>query len=65
MVQAHNLVHRQIEVFADPGRDGYGSSTVYPEGQSVPVVIGGLTLGRIAVTDILPPPVPPVGGDGT
>ena len=59
-----NLVHRQVEVFADPGPDGYGSSTVYPEGQSVPVVIGGLTLGRIAVNDILPPPIPPEGGDG-
>jgi Uma2 family endonuclease len=62
-----NLVHRQVEVFTDPGPDGYGSSTVFPEGQSVPVVIGGLTLGQIAVNDILPPPppVPPVGGDGT
>ena len=61
-----NLVHRQVEVFADPGPDGYGSSKVYSEGQSVPVVIAGLPLGEIAVNDILPPPlaVPTAGGNG-
>jgi Uma2 family endonuclease len=52
-----NLVHRQIEVFSNPGPDGYGPSTVYTGGQSVPVVIAGQTLGEIAVNDILPPPV--------
>jgi Uma2 family endonuclease len=56
-----NLVHRQVEVFSNPGPDGYGPSKVYGEGQSVPVVIGGQTLGAIAVNDILPPPV---AGDG-
>ncbi len=61
-----NLVHRQVDVFADPGPDGYGTSTINREGQSVPVVIGGLLLGEIAVNDILPPllPVPPAGGNG-
>ena len=61
-----NLVHRQVEVFADPGPDGYGTSEVYPEGQSVPVVIGGQPFGEIAVNDILPPPpaVPTAGGNG-
>ncbi len=61
-----NLVHRQVEVFADPEPDGYGTSKVYPEGQSVPVVIGGLPLGEIALNDILPPPLAaqPAGGNG-
>jgi Uma2 family endonuclease len=52
-----NLVERQIEVFSDPGSDGYGTSQIYPEGQSVPVVINGMVLGEIAVSDILPPAV--------
>jgi hypothetical protein len=47
---------RQVEVFANPGPNGYGSSEVYPEGHSVPVVIGGRVLGEIAVNEILPPP---------
>ena len=51
-----NLVHRQVEVYTNPGPDGYGPSQVYHEGQSVPVVIGGQPLGEIAVNDILPPP---------
>ncbi len=50
-----NLVDRQVEVYGDPGPAGYGSCTVYPEGQSVPVVIRGRRVGRIAVKDILPP----------
>lgn len=49
-----NLVHRQVEVYTDPGPTGYGSRVVYPEGQSVPVVIDGQPLGQIAVADILP-----------
>lgn len=51
-----NLLDRQVEVFAVPGPNGYTSSQVYPEGQSIPVVIGGLALGDIAVNEILPPP---------
>jgi Uma2 family endonuclease len=51
-----NLADRQVEVFGEPGPDGYGTSEVYSEGQSVPVVIGGQSLGQIAVNDILPPP---------
>jgi Uma2 family endonuclease len=50
-----NLVHRQVEVYTEPGPAGYGSCAVYPEGQSVPVVIRGRQVGRIAVKDILPP----------
>jgi len=61
-----NVVHRQVEFFTDPGPDGYGTSEVYPEGQSVPVVIGGLSLGEIAVNEILPPPLAAstAGGNG-
>jgi Uma2 family endonuclease len=50
-----NLVHRQVEVYSDPGPAGYGSSAVYPEGQSVPVILRGRRAGWIAVKDILPP----------
>jgi Uma2 family endonuclease len=59
-----NLVHRQVEVYTDPGPTGYGSTAVFAEGQSVPVVIGGEPLGRIAVADILPSrrAVPEAGG---
>lgn len=49
-----NLVHRQVEVYSDPDREGYGSRQTYREGQSVPVVIDGQPLGQIAVDDILP-----------
>ena len=61
-----NLVHRQVEVYADPGPGGYRSRVVYSEGQSVPVVIDGQPLGQIAVADILPsqPVGPNVEGNG-
>ncbi len=49
-----NLVHRQVEVFTDPGPEGYRSRAVYAEGQSVPVVIDGQRLGEIDVVDLLP-----------
>jgi Uma2 family endonuclease len=49
-----NLVHRQVEVYSDPGREGYGARQTYREGQSVPLVIDGQPLGQIAVDDILP-----------
>jgi Uma2 family endonuclease len=55
---------RRVEVYTGPGPQGYGSSLIFVEGQSVPVVIGGQELGRIAVGDILPPrrPAPEAGG---
>lgn len=49
-----NPVHRQVEVYTDPGPAGYRSRIVYSEGQSVPVVIDGQPLGQIAVAEILP-----------
>ena len=50
-----NLVDRQVEVYTDPGPLGYRSTESFAEGQSVPVVIDGQAVGRIAVSDILPP----------
>ncbi len=49
-----NLVHRQVEVYTDPTPEGYRSSTVFTEVQSVPLVIDGQPLGQVAVADILP-----------
>jgi Uma2 family endonuclease len=49
-----NLVDRQIEVYSGPCAGGYLSTEIVPEGQSVPAVIDGQLLGRIAVSEILP-----------
>jgi Uma2 family endonuclease len=55
---------RRVEVYTDPGPQGYGPPEIFAEGQSVPVAIGGREVGRIAVTDILPqrPAAPLAGG---
>jgi Uma2 family endonuclease len=59
-----NLIHRQVEVYSQPAPHGYGATEVFMEGQSVPVVIDGQELGRIAVEEILPsrPAAPKAGG---
>jgi Uma2 family endonuclease len=49
-----NLVDRQVEVYADPDQMSYRSHTDYRPGQDVPVVIGGVEVGRIPVDDLLP-----------
>jgi Uma2 family endonuclease len=49
-----NLVERQIEVYSNPGPDGYETCDIYRPGQHVPVVMGGAIVGQIAVDDILP-----------
>jgi Uma2 family endonuclease len=52
-----NLVDRQVEVYTDPSPTGYGSRVVYAQflsDQLVPVVIDGIEVGQIAVSDILP-----------
>ena len=49
-----NLVDRQIEVHTDPGPSGYTSRTVYQAGATVPIVIDGQEIGRIAVETLLP-----------
>jgi Uma2 family endonuclease len=49
-----NLVDRQIEVYTNPGPDGYQSSEFLKAGQDIAVSIDGVEAGRIAVADILP-----------
>jgi Uma2 family endonuclease len=50
---------RRVEVYTNPGEQGYGTPEIFAEGQSVPVVIDGREIGRIAVGDVLPPRRPP------
>jgi hypothetical protein len=47
-------VDKQVEVYSDPGPNGYQSRQVYLPGQEIPVVVGGVEVGRIAVASILP-----------
>jgi Uma2 family endonuclease len=49
-----NVKGRQVEVYTGTGPHGYGPPEIFVEGQSVPVVIGGQEVGRIAVEDLLP-----------
>jgi Uma2 family endonuclease len=49
-----NLVDRHVEVYSEPSADRYLSHFDYLPGQNVPVVIDGVQVGSIAVTDILP-----------
>jgi hypothetical protein len=49
-----NLVDGQVEVYTEPVGGRYTHVEVYPRGQEVSVVIGGQTVGRIAVSDIPP-----------
>jgi Uma2 family endonuclease len=49
-----NLVDNQVEVYFDPSPAGYKSRQDFKPGQDVPVVIGGVAVGRIAVATILP-----------
>jgi Uma2 family endonuclease len=56
-----NLKARQVEVYTllkRRGALGYGKPRIFKTGQSVPVVVEGKEVGRIAVVDILPPPDP-------
>ena len=50
-----NLVMRRIEVYTDPGPEGYRSQRDYHAGDVVPVIIDGVPLGQIAIDHILPP----------
>jgi len=49
-----NLVDDQVEVYSDPGPDGYRSSQAVKRGQDLSVVIDGVERGRILVADVLP-----------
>lgn len=57
-----NLTKRQIEVYTEPGPEGYRMHVDYVVGQAVPVVIDGRQIGVLAVDDILPPL--PASGNG-
>jgi Uma2 family endonuclease len=49
-----NLVDRQVEVYTEPGPNGYRSSVIFRPGQFVPLMIDGIEAGRILVDDMLP-----------
>jgi Uma2 family endonuclease len=59
-----NLIDRQVEVYTVPSSDGYSSCEIFKPGESVPVVIDGVEVGRIAVTEILPRLEPSVESNG-
>ncbi len=49
-----NLVDRQIEVYAEPTKDGYQSRQDFAAGKDVPVAIEGREVGHIPVAEIVP-----------
>jgi Uma2 family endonuclease len=49
-----NLVDRRVEVYTQPGNDGYQLRQDFASDQNVPVVIEGREVGRIPVSDIVP-----------
>jgi Uma2 family endonuclease len=53
-----NLVDRQVEVYEQPTGASpsptYGTQRQYKPGDSVPVVLGGVSVGKIPVVDVLP-----------
>lgn len=49
-----NLIARHVEVYTEPTSDGYALRTDYAPGADIPLVIDGITIGQIAVADILP-----------
>jgi Uma2 family endonuclease len=62
-----NLKAREVEVYSLLKRRGtpsYGRPRVFRVGQSVPVTIEGIDVGRLAVADIVPLIAPAAGGNG-
>jgi Uma2 family endonuclease len=49
-----NLIDRQVEVYTVKVRGGYGKPHIFKPGESVPVVIDGVEVGQIVVSEILP-----------
>jgi Uma2 family endonuclease len=49
-----NAPEQQVEVYTDPGPDGYATCELIKPGESVRVVIDGKEVGRIAVDDFMP-----------
>jgi Uma2 family endonuclease len=62
-----NLKAQQVEVYTllkRQGTPGYGKPRIFKSGQSVPVIVEGQEVGRIAVVDVLPPPERTSTGNG-
>ena len=49
-----NLIDGQVEVYSNPGPNGYQSHEVLAPGHVLSVVIDGVEVGEIPVSDILP-----------
>jgi Uma2 family endonuclease len=49
-----NLVDRQLEVYTEPEGGDYRKSQVFTREQDVPLILGGVEVGRIRVADLLP-----------
>ncbi len=49
-----NLVDHRVEVYTQPSPSGYLTRRDYTAGQEIPVVIGAVERGRLAVSEILP-----------
>jgi Uma2 family endonuclease len=59
-----NLVDRQLEIYAEPSATGYQQEQLLKAGDQAPVLIDGTEVGRIALSDILPP-IASSGGNGS
>jgi Uma2 family endonuclease len=49
-----NLVDHHVEVHTSPTSDGYGDTQIYRRGEESPIMLDGIVVGRIAVSDIHP-----------
>ena len=49
-----NLVERQIEVYTAPTPGGYAVKRIYKSDEKVPIVLDGIDVDDVAVSDILP-----------
>jgi hypothetical protein len=49
-----NLVEQQLEVYSDAEQGDYRGRVIYRDSDTVPVVIGGQTVGWIVVRELLP-----------
>jgi Uma2 family endonuclease len=49
-----NLVEQQLEVYSDAEQGDYRGRVIYRDSDTVPVVIGGQTVGWIGVRELLP-----------
>jgi Uma2 family endonuclease len=49
-----NLVEDQVEVYTDPASDGYKTRLDLKRGDLIPVVIDGILVGQIPVSEVLP-----------